>query len=169
MFIKEKEICKIPWCNKLISKNTNGQWSNLCLEHNSICTGGLGIAIKKGWFHKLYKWEKYLSGKPVVCERCKINYKEEYPELPGSRFLMLYDVDHIKAKKNKQDDAEHPENYQILCKSCHGAKSIIEKDYYNKKYDKLKKLEKKNILDLDFWEIINNIKIRKDKLKQIND
>ena len=94
--------------------------------------------------------------------------KKEYPELPGSRFLMLYDVDHIKAKKNKQGNAEHPDNYQLLCKSCHGAKSIVNQDYYNKKYDNYKKLERKNLLDLDFWEIIDNIKIRKDKLLKRN-
>ena len=82
---------------------------------------------------------------------------------------MLYDVDHIKAKKNKQGNAEHPDNYQLLCKSCHGAKSIMNQDYYNKKYDKYKETEIKNLLDLDFFEIVNNIKIRKDKLIKCND
>jgi|TARA_R110000765_G_scaffold294963_1_gene390086 5-methylcytosine-specific restriction endonuclease McrA len=163
----EKEICKIPWCEELISKNTNGQWSNLCIEHNSICTGGLRMAVRNGWFHKLYKWEKYLSGEDVVCERCSRNCKEEYPELPGSRFLMLYDVDHIKAKKNNEDNTEHPDNYQLLCKSCHGAKSILGKDYYNKKYDDYKKLERKNLLDLDLNEILSNISVRKEKLVKI--
>jgi 5-methylcytosine-specific restriction endonuclease McrA len=81
---------------------------------------------------------------------------------------MLYDVDHIKAKKNKQGNTEHPDNYQLLCKSCHGAKSIVNQDYYNKKYDNYKKLERKNLLDLDFWEIVDNIKIRKDKLLKRN-
>ena len=167
--MEKREICKIPWCNNKISKNTNGQWSDLCIEHNSICTGGLRTAIRNGWYHKLYKWEKYLKGNPVVCERCKRDCKREYPELPGSRFLMLYDVDHIKAKKHKQGDAEHPDNYQLLCKSCHGAKSIMNQDYYNKKYDKYKETERKNLLDLDFFEIVNNIKIRKDKLIKCND
>ena len=161
--------CIVPWCNHKVSYNKNGQLSDLCIRHNSICIGTLRGVVRGGWFHKLYKWEKYLSGKPVVCERCNRNCKKEYPELPGSRFLMLYDVDHIKAKKNKQGNEEHHDNYQLLCKSCHGAKSIMNQDYYNKKYDKYKELEKKNLLDLDFFEIIRNIKIRKDKLNKHND
>ena len=32
--MEKKEKCKIPWCNKPISKNTNGQWSDLCIDHN---------------------------------------------------------------------------------------------------------------------------------------
>ena len=164
----ENVNCIVPWCNHKVSYNKNGKLSDLCIRHNSICTGTLRGVVRGGWFHKLYKWEKYLRGEHMVCERCNRDCKKEYPELPGSRFLMLYDTDHIKPKKdfNKEDIHlyEHPDNYQLLCKSCHGAKSILERDYLPKRHDKLKKRKGNNLLDLTLEENQMRIKQRENRI-----
>ena len=54
--------CVIPWCNKKVSKNLNGSMSNLCIAHNSMCTGMLRFQVRMKMYHKLYKWEKLFNG-----------------------------------------------------------------------------------------------------------
>ena len=161
-------MCVIPWCNNKDSYNLNGQKSDLCVAHNSMCQGSLRTAVHNGWFHKLYKWELFFNGFPLVCSDCGRDPKKEYPKLPGMRWMMLLDVDHIIAKKNFDSDNihlfEHPDNYQLLCKSCHGAKSILEKDYLPKKHDHLKDQESDNLLDKSQSEIFENYNNRRKKL-----
>ena len=163
--------CVIPWCNKKVSKNLNGSMSNLCIAHNSMCTGMLRFQVRMKMYHKLYKWEKLFNGEELICSKCGRNARLEYPELPGSRYMMLLDVDHINAKKNFNENEEHlyehPDNYQLLCKSCHGAKSILEKDYLNKKYDNLKDEESEKMLDQPLTILFERYLTRRDKINKL--
>ena len=85
--------------------------------------------------------------------------------------MMLLDVDHINAKKNFNENEEHlyehPDNYQLLCKSCHGAKSILEKDYLNKKYDNLKDEESEKMLDQPLTILFERYLTRRDKINKL--
>jgi 5-methylcytosine-specific restriction endonuclease McrA len=165
-------MCVIPWCNKKNSYNLNGKESDLCIVHNSICQGTLRTSIHNGEFHKLYKWEKFFNGELLICEKCGRDPKNEYPELPGSRFMMLLDTDHIIPKKNFNIEDihlyEHPSNYQLLCKSCHGAKSILNKDYLPKKYDHLKSVPSNSLLDKPPSQLFEGYNIRRKKLGKFN-
>ena len=160
--------CEIPWCNEPTTYGKNYQKSTFCLFHNSLIVGNLKYAVKTlKYYHKVYKWEKFINGEDVICEKCNRNPKKEYPEIPGSRWLMLLDVDHINPKK-LGGDYEHPDNYQLLCKSCHGAKSILDKDYYNARHED-KKNNNNNLLDKDYDTILEDFYTRHQQIKEITE
>ena len=134
-------ICKVKWCNREIPKNQFGQpMGNVthCKLHINRAT----IASTRPWLY--YKAERSAMGK-LECEHCGDSLPKKHPNVNIRILEGVMDVDHIKQpteediKNNPWYDPttgkiEHPDNYQLLCKTCHAIKSHGEGDYIPKNY-----------------------------------
>ena len=120
MVIKEK--CRVTWCNNLRKKRS--QVCEMHSQYKNICRA----AIRLDRPHLMYKVEKWLKGKHQ-CERCGFDPTLSYPNLDLLGQSSMLDVDHILAEK--EGGANHPDNVQTICKTCHRTKSMESGDFAN--------------------------------------
>lgn len=115
----------VSWCDLEDRFWKNGNPKPQCSLHY-LRGSSAGNALRRPWLY--YKKERMDTGK-LECEHCKIDLIKEHPNVDAQVLSAVMDVDHINSKLKGTLEGEHPDNYQLLCKTCHAIKSHQEGDF----------------------------------------
>ena len=118
--------CNLHYCSNVIASDAHWR-TKYCSEHfsNTICSNASSRP------HLRYKIQAYNKGE-LICEDCKINLKDIYPDRTLEELATLVDVDHINSDIKHTLEGEHPVNYRLLCKNCHALKTLDNGDFIPK-------------------------------------
>ena len=124
-------MCQVSWCNEETEFYNKSQRYKFCSTHSKY-KEWVRNAPSRPWL--MYKLEKILKGEGTVCEICKDDLQQRFPNRTLKDIIQGMDVDHINPKIKGTLEGEQPSNYQLICKYCHLFKSIDEGDFINKKH-----------------------------------
>ena len=124
------KTCSIPGCTNPLTMMQGPGSGTLCREHQIMQReyGGVGRIDRKHTFHR--DW---------VCDECDTNVLDD-PRLADVEDEMdkrrigriLMHGDHSLTRKSDGGD-DSADNVRSLCVVCHAKKTVLNKDYLNKK------------------------------------
>lgn len=115
----------VHWCDLEDRHYKYGKAKSHCsLHYNRPSNAGT-----RPWLY--YKAEHMAKGK-LECEHCKVDLVKKHPDIDIEILSAAMDVDHINSNIKYTLEGEHPNNYQLLCKTCHAIKSHQEGDFIAK-------------------------------------